>query len=195
MLFRSLWRPRQMGRRRLLQLHAAAIRAAELRPDTIVNAEAAHGMEQQLLESLVECLSAAPPDPITEATYRHQALIVEFEELLQAQPDRHWRAPEFSAAVGVSERLLRTCCNEYLGMSPTGYARIHGLHRVHRILRDGDPGQITVSRIARCHGFRDLGRFAATYRSLFGEFPSATLRRRLHRQADRPAQYKPPRFL
>lgn len=51
-------RPPSAPGRRLLQFHGAAIRAAEARPETIVNAAAAHGMEQQLIEALVECLSA-----------------------------------------------------------------------------------------------------------------------------------------
>jgi hypothetical protein len=55
-----------------LQLHAAAIGAAKVRPETIANAEAAHGMEQQLIEGLVECLSAGPAYEEAPAKHRHQ---------------------------------------------------------------------------------------------------------------------------
>ncbi|HME25274.1 MAG TPA: helix-turn-helix domain-containing protein [Acetobacteraceae bacterium] len=176
-----LWRPRPARGRRLLQLHAAAIRAADVRPETIVNAEAAHGMEQQLFEAVVECLSAAPSDAISQATHSHQGLMVQFEELLQAQPDRRPRAQELGAAMGVSDRLLRMCCSQDLGMSPAKYVQLRALHKVHRILRDADPVETRVSQVARCQGFRDLGRFAAAYRSLFGELPSITLGRSLRR--------------
>lgn len=176
-----LWRPRPARGRHLLQLHAAAIRAADVRPETIVNAEAAHGMEQQLFEAVVECLSAAPSDAITPAAHSHHELVVQFEELLQTQADRRLRAQELSAAMGVSDRILRMCCGQELGMSPAKYVQLRALHRVHRILGDADPAETTVSRVARCQGFRDLGRFAAAYRSLFGELPSVTLRRSMYR--------------
>jgi AraC-like DNA-binding protein len=180
-----LWRPRPASGRRLLQLHAAAIRAAEVRPETIVNAEAAHGMEQQLFEAVVECLSAALSATTIQPMHSHQELMAQFEELLQTQADRRLRAQEIGAALGVSDRLLRMCCSQVIGMGPAKYVRLRALRRAHRMLRDADLAETTVSRVARCQGFRDLGRFAAAYRSLFGELPSVTLRRSLHRHRPR----------
>lgn len=66
-------------------------------------------------------------------------------------------------------------------MSPISYVRLRALHRVHSILRSSDSRTTSVSQIARRHGLRDLGRFAVIYRSLFGELPSATLRRNQRR--------------
>jgi hypothetical protein len=40
-----------------------------------------------------------------------------------------------------------------------------------------DPSNSTVTGIATDHGFWELGRLAVTYRALFGESPSETLRR------------------
>jgi AraC-like DNA-binding protein len=48
---------------------------------------------------------------------------------------------------------------------------------VHRALQSGSPDASSVSVVARRHGFRDLGRFAANYRAFLGELPSATLKR------------------
>jgi AraC-like DNA-binding protein len=176
-----LWRPRQARGRHLLQLHAAAVRAGDVRPETIVNAEAAHGMEQQLFEAVVACLPGAPSDATTDAAHSQQRLMVRFEALLQAQTDRRLRVQELSAALGASDRLLRMHCSQDLGMSPAKYVQLRALHRVHRMLRDADPVGTGVAQVARRQGFRDLGRFAAAYRSLFGELPSVTLRRGLDR--------------
>jgi transcriptional regulator GlxA family with amidase domain len=40
-----------------------------------------------------------------------------------------------------------------------------------------DPATTSVAEIARKHQFLELGRFAVTYRTIFGEMPSTTLRR------------------
>jgi AraC-like DNA-binding protein len=173
------WRSPAAAGRQLRQLHGSGTRMAGLRPGTLVDAEAAHGLEQQLIHALVECLSGRPADEGTPATRRHQDIVARFEGLLQAQPDRHLRMAEICEALGVSDRTLRSLCAEQLGMSPTSYLRLRRTSLVYRALWRGDPDAVTVSGAARRYGFRDLGRFAADYRALFGELPSATLRRRL----------------
>ena len=64
-------------------------------------------------------------------------------------------------------------------MGPSGYRRLRAMQQVHRALRSGTADGISVSEIARRHGFNGLGRLAANYRALYGELPSATLRRGL----------------
>jgi AraC-like DNA-binding protein len=174
----QLWRPP----RRLLQLHAAAIRAVEVRPETIVDPEAAHGMEQQLVEALVKCLSGKPLPEQPKPKHWYQGLAVRFEELLQNRRDRAFREDALGAELGVSAHSLRACCMQELGMSPMSYIRLRALHRVHDILQGGTVDVESVSQVARDHGFRDLGRFAESYRTLFGQLPSTTSRR-LHRRA------------
>jgi AraC-like DNA-binding protein len=173
----GLWRPSRTPGSRLLRLHAAAIRAAEVRPETIVDAEAAHGMEQQLFHALVECLSAKPAEDQMKIRHREQGLAARFEDLLQTQQDPALSMDEVCSALGVSARLLQRGCAEDLGMSLASYIRLRALHRVHDILRGGAPGVTSVSQVARRHGFIAPGHFAAIYRALFGELPSITLRR------------------
>jgi AraC-like DNA-binding protein len=51
------------------------------------------------------------------------------------------------------------------------------MHLARRALRIADREATTVTEIATNYGFWELGRFSVAYRALFGESPSASLRR------------------
>ena len=171
------WRPRPAMGTHLRHLHSAAIEAVESRSRALIGAEAAHGLEQQLIDALVECLSKGSAIVVAPATREHQDVAVRFESLLQPQPERYLRMAEICSALGVSARTLRLGCEEALGMGPAEYARRGRMQLVHHTLCRGGPDAASVVEVARRHGFRGPGRFAASYRTLFGELPSATLRR------------------
>jgi len=172
------WKPRPAMGKYLGQLHSAAIRTIERRAIALIGAETAHGLEQQLIEALVECFSKGSEiePPIT--TNEQQDVACRFEALLQVQPTRHFRMAEICAALDVSTGVLQLACEEQLGMGPTEYVSRRRMQLVHRALLNGNPGPANISAIARRHGFRSLGRFAADYRAIYGELPSETLRRR-----------------
>ena len=171
----AVWRPAPVAIRHLTQLHRAAIRMAQARPGTLADVEAAHGLEQQLIHALIECLSAARAQEEAPAARRHRGILAGFEGLLQADPFA--RMAEICVALGVSDRLLRECCNEHLRMGPSQYLRLRRMQQVHRALRNESPDTARVSEVAERYGVRDLGRFASDYRAFYGELPSATLRR------------------
>ena len=173
--FVARWQPPLAARRDLRQLHRAAIRAAEARSGTLIDAEAVHGLEQQLIHALVDCLATGPVGDDMSA-HRHPELLARFEGLLQMQP--FLRVAEICVAIGVSDRDLRRCCEEQLGVSPSKYLRLYRMQQVHGALRSGNPDTASIAEVARRYGVRDLGRFAAAYRARYGELPSATLRRR-----------------
>lgn len=64
-------------------------------------------------------------------------------------------------------------------MGPISYIRLRRMSLVRRDLWRENNREASVFEIARRHGFPDRGRFAASYRALFGELPSATLRHRV----------------
>jgi AraC-like DNA-binding protein len=171
------WRPLLTAGKDLRCLHEAATRMAEIHPQPLVDAEAAHGLEQQLIYAVVECMSAGSAGEGTAAARRHQDVVVGFERLLQAHRDRRVPVTELCAALGVSDRVLRSACAEHLGMSPTGYNHLRRMSLVHSALRHGNPNAASISEAAWYYGFGDPGRFAIQYRMLFGESPSTTLRR------------------
>ena len=112
------WRPPRAAGRRLRSLHAAAIRMGTVRPEVLADAEAVHGLEQQLIHAIIESLSGGSADKGTSMARRYQDIMFPFEHLLQAQPVRRMRVPEICAALGLSAPLLRRLCAEHLGMSP-----------------------------------------------------------------------------
>jgi AraC-like DNA-binding protein len=169
------WRPPPIAGRDFRSLYRAAIRMAETRSITLVDIEAAHGLEQQLIHALVECLSAGSAEEETPAARRHRGIPARFEDLLQAEP--FLQITEICAALGVSARVLRECCKKHLDMGPSRYRRLRRMQRVHSALRSRHPRAASVLEVASRYGIRDLGRFASDYRALYGELPSATLRR------------------
>lgn len=74
-------------------------------------------------------------------------------------------------------RTLRNGFNKYLGVSPQRYLQLRRLHNARSLLQKAQPEEVKVSEVATKLGMWDLGRFATRYLSLFGESPSATLRR------------------
>jgi AraC-like DNA-binding protein len=169
------WRPRPAAARQLRHLHRAAIRMAEGRAGALTDAQAAHGLEQQLLHALIECLSRALTDNETSAACRHRGILARFEDLLVAEPSSPMA--EICTVLGISGRILRECCKKHLGMGPSGYRRLSQMQQVHRLLRSENPNRANVAELAGRYGFRDPGRFTANYRAIYGELPSATLRR------------------
>ncbi|HEX5327738.1 MAG TPA: helix-turn-helix domain-containing protein [Acetobacteraceae bacterium] len=162
---------------RLRRLHAAAAHLAETTPELIADADAVRGLDQLLIHAFVSCLNEGQSRHERLAQGHHGIIIRRFRRQLEENPDRAIYLPELCAAIGVAERTLRACCQEHLGMSPKRYLLLRRLHLAHRALRDSTAAGSTVTEIATRYGFWELGRFAGAYRSLFGEPPSATLRR------------------
>jgi AraC-like DNA-binding protein len=172
-----LMRPDPAHLARLVNLHAAARKLADAAPDTFSNTEAARSLEQEIVRAMITCLADVGPTDATAAWRHHSAIINRFEDLLAANCDRPMYLPDICAAIGASERTLRICCEEHLGMGPIRYLWLRRMHLARRVLGQADPANATVTQIATDHGFWELGRFAVSYRALFGESPSATLRR------------------
>jgi AraC-like DNA-binding protein len=169
-------RPATRDTARLRRLHAQACRLAETRPKVLAHPEVARAIEQGLIHALVTCLAAKVRDD-GSARGHHTRMMVRFEEVLAAHPNRSLPMPELCALIGVTERTLRSCCAEFLGICPSRYMLLRRLKAVRIALRDADPATASVAEIAGGCGFTELGRFAGVYRTAFGESPSTTLRR------------------
>jgi AraC-like DNA-binding protein len=88
---------------------------------------------------------------------------------------------------GVRPRTLETHFRAFLGTTPLGWVRRMRLAHARRELERAR-ADATVTDVALASGFTQLGRFAASYRGVFGEAPSMTLRRSRHTQAGEDAE-------
>jgi hypothetical protein len=117
------WRPRRAAFRQLRHLHQAAVRRVEARSEVLADLEAAHGLEQQLIHALVECLANGSAIEVPRATTEHRDVAVRFEALLQDRPEPGLRIAEIRKRLDVSAPALRMACQEQLGMGPIPYIR------------------------------------------------------------------------
>lgn len=161
---------------RLVALHSAAAELAATVPDILAHPEVARAIEQQLLRTMVLCLTEGTANSAYASRFTRVPVMQRFEQVLEENRDTPLYIPEICAAIGVADRTLRLHCLEHLGMSPHRYLWLRRMHLARRALSAADPLTKTVTGIANDHGFGELGRFAVAYRKLFGESPSVTLR-------------------
>ncbi len=170
--------PSKSAASRLLYLHASACGLVAKSPEVIAHPEVTRALEQELINALITCLRPDGPLQTRPVSARRGAVMNRFEEVLAAHADRPLPMPELCMEIGVSQRTLRLCCAEFLGMSPVRYLRLRRLKLARGALRKADPETTSVAAVARRYGFTEFGRFASVYRAVYGETPSTTLRMR-----------------
>ncbi len=160
----------------LRSLHAAVGEMAEASPNLVMPSASTHGLEQSLIQAMLDCIDAGNLRPDTTALQHHRLVIRRFREIVAMHPLRPLHVPETSQAIGVSGRTLRMACQKHLGVSPTQYLMLRRMHLARRTLRRSHPDVTRVTDVATNLGFWELGRFSVNYRQIFGESPSTTLR-------------------
>jgi AraC-like DNA-binding protein len=161
----------------LRRLHARICRLAETKPKMLSHSEVARAIEQSLIHMLVACLTTASAGTDGYAKRHYAGIMVRLEEVLAEHITRPVQMPELCDLIAVSDRTLRLCCAEFLGMSPSEYVLLRRLEEVRRVLRDATPKTVNIAEVAHRFGFAELGYFVETYRARFGEAPSTTLQR------------------
>ncbi|MCL4203513.1 MAG: helix-turn-helix transcriptional regulator [Pirellulaceae bacterium] len=156
--------------------------AVESRPQMVDSPVAVESFQNELLAAAKELLIRNQHSPCRHfVRWRGQAKSA--VELAIRDPDLSLSISDLARTSGVPERTLRTAFQKCFGLSPVEYLRILRLHHARQRLLASCPDQTTVTEIGYELGFWDLGRFAGAYRELFGELPSATLRKPSRRSA------------
>lgn len=137
----------------------------------------ARSLEQSLLSALLLGLpnSATPALAATEIPRAEGNLANRIRDWLEA----YYRLPigvaDLAKAMGVTIRHIHSVCQQELGLTPMHLLRDIRLDHARAELTAGATREIAA--VAREAGFAHMGRFAAAYRTRFGEPPSATRRR------------------
>jgi transcriptional regulator GlxA family with amidase domain len=110
-------------------------------------------------------------------------LVEQAERLILADMEEPLHISALCRALEVSERTLRKAFHTIHDLPPCRQLRMLRLSRARRALQAADCKLTTVTQIATCFGFPELGRFSVEYRRAFGESPSKTLSNAPHAKA------------
>lgn len=151
----------------LEQVRRVGERAAARRPDWAARA-AGHALTALLAGAFLEGRPAAAAAPWQ---------VRRAEELLRARAQHPVTIAEVCRELQLGARTLQLAFRRHRGTSPKQFLQDCRLALARDLLLRGG-GQSSVIDVAYECGFGHAGRFAAAYRTRYGESPQATLRRR-----------------
>jgi AraC family ethanolamine operon transcriptional activator len=141
--------------------------------------DAAEFFQSNLLDLLTAPISAAVPYHGARVVAPDR-LVREVDQYLIEAGSRPVTVTELLDVFRVSRRSLHRAFHDVLGIAPVTFNRNRRLGHVHSALKAGGPHTL-ISLVAAEHGFLQHGKFTQEYKRLFGELPSDTLRKALHR--------------
>jgi AraC-like DNA-binding protein len=95
-----------------------------------------------------------------------------------------WYVEDMAEAAHVHPRTLLRAFHRVIGMGPIRYLRLRQLNLIRQKLYRATDDRLTVTQIMQAAGASDLGRVSGSYKELFGELPSETLRAALAARKD-----------
>jgi AraC family transcriptional regulator, ethanolamine operon transcriptional activator len=140
-------------------------------------------IRQSLSDSTLSALFALFQDTEPVATDRRSAqqrhrLVERADAYVRSRRDHLVTVAELCSALNISRRALQIGFQDALGISPHAYMRTVSLNGVRSHLKNAESPYTCVQDAAAAYGFWHMSQFALDYRQLFGELPSATIKRR-----------------
>ena len=135
-------------------------------------------LAEQLLEDCLFILDNAGQRLQGQALGRRdeeRAIMRRVSEWAADCPEETLNLLELAQVAGVSLRQLQQAFKAFTGLPPAHWLRLRRLNGARRDLLREDG--VTVAEVAMRWSFWHLGRFSESYRQLFRELPSETLRR------------------
>ncbi|NKF25094.1 helix-turn-helix domain-containing protein [Pseudomonas sp. BGM005] len=137
-------------------------------------------LTQQLLEDclfILDNASVCLDDGGLQRRAEERITLKRVGEWAADSPEETVNLLELSRVAGVSVRQLQQTFKAYTGMSPSHWLRLRRLNSARRELLKRSAADTTVAEVAMNWSFWHLGRFSSSYRALFKELPSETLKR------------------
>lgn len=156
------------------RLVSGLMEAFKTTPALVSNRHARAALKDAIVADVCELLEGTGAPPMVPLQLRARwSLVARARELIDAAPHEPMNVARLCAVLEVSRRTLQYCFQDVLGMSPIAYLRALRFNGARRALLGGS----AVTDAALDWGFWHLGQFAADYRQMFGELPSATAQR------------------
>jgi AraC family ethanolamine operon transcriptional activator len=158
--------------RRITQLCTGWTQLTTLFPDAAAVRAGAQQLAREVMDALLRMVRA--PDLIVGWSARQRIARAAWESI--EEHDEILTVSDLCLRLSVPLRTLNDAFRSCLGISPSRFIQGMRLNRVRRLLsRPSDDTTVTAAAVR--YGFFHFGHFAAQYHRLFGERPSATLRR------------------
>jgi len=158
--------------RRFLHRISRELREAPAKLETPV---LIYELEFDLTRTLLTALSRSREKMPQPSWRMRDAALKRVEDYLEDFPHAPHTVRDICRVASVSERTLEYAFHERFGMPPKSYLLALRLNSVRRELKNADPMSTTITDLATRWGFWHMSQFAADYRQLFGELPSATI--------------------
>ncbi len=130
--------------------------------------------EKTIVKQIVMLLESQTLIPSTLTGGEEVALAI--RDQVYNHMDGNVNISQFAKQYEVSEKTLQTSFKSLFGFTPKHFIRQLKLNLIHNELKESDPKQSTVSKIALKWGFKHMGQFSRYYTELFGVNPSQTLK-------------------
>jgi AraC family ethanolamine operon transcriptional activator len=134
-------------------------------------------LQDDLLSTVCNVLWSGETSRAKGSTPNSRRLTAQAVELIHDYQGLKMSVRDLAVILDVSERTLEYAFRDQFDISPQAFLINYRLHQARKSLQSSGLGETTVAMVAAENGFFDFGRFAAKYLQLFGEHPSATLRR------------------
>lgn len=145
----------------------------------LLTSQAQASLRDGVVDGFLTALAdAARREPRRQGWVNSARILRQVEDHLDQSPGHAVAIPDLCQALAVSRRTLNRAFEEGLGVGPRTYLRLRALSAARKALVAGRDAGASVTQVALEHGFWELGRFSVTYRAMFGESPSQTLRGR-----------------